>query len=137
MIRYIIWRYRGSPTYTKITNTFLLQSFLAYVRASAAFLSVGDHSTVPLTRISCNTVFSKSQNARKAGTLCMLKSWLIIHFYAQTFHTLILPSWKKSWKEIQLSFIKPFLMIAKWQKNRIYYYIGKKKKLFAGNKNNI
>ena len=32
---------------------------------------VGDHSTVPLTQISCNTVFSKSQNARKAGTLCI------------------------------------------------------------------
>jgi hypothetical protein len=32
---------------------------------------VGDHSTVPLTRVSCNTVFSKSQNVRKAGTLCM------------------------------------------------------------------
>ena len=31
---------------------------------------VGDHSTVPLTRISCNTVFSKSQNACKVGTLC-------------------------------------------------------------------
>ena len=31
---------------------------------------VGDHSTVPLTRISCNTVFSKSQKTRKAGTLC-------------------------------------------------------------------
>ena len=30
---------------------------------------VGNHSTVPLTQISCNTVFSKSQNARKAGTL--------------------------------------------------------------------
>ena len=29
---------------------------------------VGDHSTVPLTRISCNTVFSKSQNPRKAGS---------------------------------------------------------------------
>ena len=27
-------------------------------------------TTVPLTRISCNMVFSKSQNARKAGTLC-------------------------------------------------------------------
>ena len=27
-------------------------------------------TTVPLTRISCNTVFSKSQNAHKAGTLC-------------------------------------------------------------------
>ena len=32
---------------------------------------VGDHSTVPLTRISCNTIFSKSQNARKVGTLCI------------------------------------------------------------------
>ena len=31
---------------------------------------VGDHSTVPLTRVSCNTVFSKSQKTRKAGTLC-------------------------------------------------------------------
>ena len=31
---------------------------------------VGDHSTVPLTRISCNTVFSKSQNERKVGTPC-------------------------------------------------------------------
>ena len=31
---------------------------------------VGDCSTVPLTQISCNTVFSKSQNARKAETLC-------------------------------------------------------------------
>ena len=30
---------------------------------------VGDHSTVPLTRVSCNTGFFKSQNARKAGTL--------------------------------------------------------------------
>jgi hypothetical protein len=28
-------------------------------------------TTVPLTRISCNTVFSKSQNERKAGTLCI------------------------------------------------------------------
>ena len=31
---------------------------------------VGDHSTVPLTRVSGNTVFSKSQKTRKAGTLC-------------------------------------------------------------------
>ena len=30
---------------------------------------VGDQSTVPLTWILCNTVFSKSQNVRKAGTL--------------------------------------------------------------------
>ena len=29
-------------------------------------------TTVPLTLISCNTVFSKSQNAHKAGTLCTL-----------------------------------------------------------------
>ena len=33
---------------------------------------VGDHSTVLLTRISCNTVFSKSQKTRKAGTLCIV-----------------------------------------------------------------
>ena len=32
---------------------------------------VVDHSTVPLTRVSCNTVFSKSQKTRKAGTLCI------------------------------------------------------------------
>ena len=31
---------------------------------------VGDHSTVPLTRVSYNMVFSDFQNARKAGTLC-------------------------------------------------------------------
>ena len=35
---------------------------------------VGDHSTVPLTRISCSMVFSKSQNARKAGTLCTIQN---------------------------------------------------------------
>ena len=40
------------------------------------FVQVGDFcasrglTTVPLTRILCNTVFSKSQNARVAGTLC-------------------------------------------------------------------
>ena len=39
------------------------------------YVQVGDFrvsrglTTVPLTRISCNTFFSKSQNARKAGTL--------------------------------------------------------------------
>ena len=40
---------------------------------------VGDHSTVPLTRISCNTVFSKSQNPCKAGTLCTVKLVLAEH----------------------------------------------------------
>ena len=30
---------------------------------------VGDHSKVPLTRISCNTVFSKSQNAHKGHSV--------------------------------------------------------------------
>ena len=33
---------------------------------------VGDHNTVPLTRVSCNRVFSKSQNAHKAGPSVML-----------------------------------------------------------------
>ena len=41
------------------------------------YVQVGDFhisrelSTIPIAQISCNTVFSKSQNARKAGTLCM------------------------------------------------------------------
>ena len=40
------------------------------------YLQVGDFCVAgPLTRISCNTVFSKSQNARKAGTL-----WLMMMF---------------------------------------------------------
>ena len=47
------------------------------------YVQVGDFcvsrgpSTVPLTRSSCNTFFSKSQNARKAGTLC---NFLLINF---------------------------------------------------------
>ena len=40
---------------------------------------VGDHSTVPLTRVSCNTVFSKLQKTRKAGTLCTWES-MVIHY---------------------------------------------------------
>ena len=42
------------------------------------YVQVGDFRvsrgppTVPLTRISRNTVFSKSQNPRKAGTLCTM-----------------------------------------------------------------
>ena len=42
---------------------------------------VGDHNTVPLTRVSYNTVFSKSQNARKAGTLCSVKGkWCLARY---------------------------------------------------------
>ena len=43
------------------------------------YMQVGDFcvsrgfTTVPLTRILCNTVFSKSQIACKAGTLCTIK----------------------------------------------------------------
>ena len=82
-------------------------------------------------RISLKTIYVISKVCDILSSINMLNYWLIIHFYAQTFHTLILPSWKKSCKEIQLSFIKPFLMIANWQKNRIYYYIRKKMKLFC------
>ena len=44
------------------------------------YMQVGDFCVgrgsprVPLTQISCNTVFSRSQNVRKAGTLCSLKT---------------------------------------------------------------
>ena len=61
------------PTYKKITNTVSTTTFFGLCTCKGGILAlVGDHSTVPLTWISCNTVFSKSQNARKAGTLCKL-----------------------------------------------------------------
>ena len=53
--------YRGSPTYTKITNTVSTTT----VFGLCTYVQVGDFcvsrglTTVPLTRISCNTVFSK------------------------------------------------------------------------------
>ena len=58
------------PLTRKSLTRFPLPWFLAYVGELAL---VGDHSAVPLTQISCNTVFFKSQNARKTGTLCMPK----------------------------------------------------------------
>ena len=42
-----------------------------YVEEGNFYASRGP-TTVPLTLISCNTVFSKSQNAHKAGTLCTI-----------------------------------------------------------------
>ena len=50
---------------TKTTNTVSTTTVFGLVL-------VGDYNTVPLTRISCNTVFSKYQNARKEGTLCIM-----------------------------------------------------------------
>ena len=47
--------------------------WLMYVQVGDFCISRG-LTIVPLTRISCNTVFSKSQNARKAGTLCIENS---------------------------------------------------------------
>ena len=43
--------------------------WLMYVQVGDFCVSRG-FTTIPLTRISYNTVFSKSQNVRKAGTLC-------------------------------------------------------------------
>ena len=58
------------PLTRKSLTRFPLHVFwLMYVEVGGLAL-VGDHSTVPLTRDSCNTVFSKSQKTRKAGTLC-------------------------------------------------------------------
>ena len=66
-----IYNTGGPPLTRKSLTLFPLPRFLAYVRVSGELALVGDHSTVPLTRVSCNTVFSKSQKTRKAGTLCM------------------------------------------------------------------
>ena len=51
------------------------------------YVTVGDFRmgwgppTVPPKRISCNTVYSESQNARKAGTLCSWLSILVVLCY--------------------------------------------------------
>ena len=50
----------GPPLKQKSLTRFPLPQFLAYVRASGR----------------CNTVFSKSQNAHKAGTLCTQLVWI-------------------------------------------------------------
>ena len=64
--------YRGSPTYTKITNTVSTTTVFALcTHRWGIFAVVRDPLTVPLVQISCNMVFSKSQNARKVGTLCI------------------------------------------------------------------
>ena len=47
---------------------------------------VGDHSTVPLTQISCNTIFSKSQNERKVGTLCIVQRKMYAIFLSHISH---------------------------------------------------
>ena len=63
---------RGSPTYTKITNTVSTTTdFGLCTRQWGKIVLSESISTVPLTQISCKTVFSKSQNARKAGNLCV------------------------------------------------------------------
>ena len=55
-----------------------LSRFLAYVRASGwDFCIIRGPPTVPLTRISRNMVFFKSQNPLKAGTLCTLNRWYL------------------------------------------------------------
>ena len=57
---------------------------------------VGDHSRVPLTQISRNTVFSKSQNARKAGTLCSFYGQNICSVVPEIISsTIIFLSWNK------------------------------------------
>ena len=84
-------------------------------------------------RISLKTIYVVSKVYDILSSINMLKSWLITYsFLCSNFSYIDIA---KSWKEIQLSFIKPFLMIAKWQKKMIYYNIRKKMKFFAGNKN--
>ena len=56
----------GPPLTRKSLTRFPLPRFFAYVRVSGGISVSRGPPTVPLTRISCN----KSQNARKAGTLC-------------------------------------------------------------------
>ena len=56
---------QGSPTYTKITNTVSTTTVFGLCRQVGDFGVSRGISTVPLAQISCNTVFSKSQNVCK------------------------------------------------------------------------
>ena len=74
--------------YTKITNT--LSTIMVFGLCTCKWgtlASVKDHGTVSLTQISCNMVFSKFQNARKVGTLCIqawcLKLQAMLYYYKQ------------------------------------------------------
>ena len=54
--------------------------WLMYVQVGDFCVSRGP-PTVPLTRISCNAFFFKSQNPRKAGTLCILQKLQSLRLY--------------------------------------------------------
>ena len=58
-------------------------------------------TTVPLTRISCNTGFSKSQSARKAETLCIVfdLNLLIMFIYSVQ---------KQTWQKIDTVVVSTF-----------------------------
>ena len=63
-------KYRESPTYSKITNTVSTHRFFGLWNLQVRdFCASRGPTIVPLTWISCNTIFSKSQNVHKAGTL--------------------------------------------------------------------
>ena len=47
------------------------------------YFCVKEPPTVPLTRISCSTVFAKSKNARKAGTLCIGRNFNTVQMARQ------------------------------------------------------
>ena len=69
--------YRGSPPLTRFSLTRIPFSrfWLMYAQVGDFCVSRG-HPTVPLTQISRNAVFFKSQNPRKAGTLCTI-FWML------------------------------------------------------------
>ena len=60
----------GPPLTRKLLTRFALTRFLAYVRVSGG-ISVSRRLQYNPSRVSCNTVFSKPQKTRKAGTLCI------------------------------------------------------------------
>ena len=67
--------YRESPTQVVFTTVNPTTAIFSLCTCKwGIFAVVGDCSTVPLTQISCNTVFSKSQKAPKARTLC-IRNW--------------------------------------------------------------
>ena len=95
----------GSPPLTRKSLTrFPLTQFLAYVRVSGG-ISV---SRGPLTQISCDRVFSKSQNAPKVGTLCTHNTFSKLYTIIFSINFVLRKTFKKRDTKVSHNHPKPF-----------------------------
>ena len=103
---YIIWFVNtgGPPLTRKSLTRFPLPRFFAYVRVSGG-ISI---SRGPLTQISCDRVFSKSQNAPKVGTLCTHNTFSKLYTIIFSINFVLRKTFKKRDTKVSHNHPKPF-----------------------------